>query len=167
MSGKTISQDAHTVFISINCRGHQLNLLSFIVCRQLLRSAMSSINLWTLVTLTLCLWNVGTGCTWMETQKGSRSMFQVFNNKTISMLQRMVSYTHRHKRYKLYTHVQQHRFHHPFHGKWAKKCLEILTDPLQLFCGFRVEGSRGTARQDSPGTDCQISLQSNTTKPSI
>uniref|UniRef100_A0A8C7FSJ3 Uncharacterized protein n=1 Tax=Oncorhynchus kisutch TaxID=8019 RepID=A0A8C7FSJ3_ONCKI len=48
---------------------------------------MGSISFWM-----FCTWNKTIGCSWMRTLPRSPSMFQVFSNNTITMLQKMVGY---------------------------------------------------------------------------
>ncbi|XP_045067081.1 interferon a3-like [Coregonus clupeaformis] len=50
---------------------------------------MGSISLWMFLVLTICTWNKTIGCTWMSTQPPPRSMFHVFSNYTITMLEKM------------------------------------------------------------------------------
>uniref|UniRef100_A0A8C8IKQ5 Uncharacterized protein n=1 Tax=Oncorhynchus tshawytscha TaxID=74940 RepID=A0A8C8IKQ5_ONCTS len=54
---------------------------------------MSSISIWMCLVLTICTWHKTIGCTWMKTPPRSPSMFQVFSNNTITMLQKMVGYS--------------------------------------------------------------------------
>uniref|UniRef100_A0A8C7WI60 Uncharacterized protein n=1 Tax=Oncorhynchus mykiss TaxID=8022 RepID=A0A8C7WI60_ONCMY len=53
---------------------------------------MGSISFWMCLVMTICTWNKTIGCTWMKTLPRSPSMFQVFSNNTITMLQKMVGY---------------------------------------------------------------------------
>ncbi|XP_055799664.1 interferon a3-like [Salvelinus fontinalis] len=50
---------------------------------------MGSISFWMCLVMTICTWNKTIGCTWMRTLPRSPSMFQVFSNNTITMLQKM------------------------------------------------------------------------------
>uniref|UniRef100_A0A8K9X1Q7 Secreted protein n=1 Tax=Oncorhynchus mykiss TaxID=8022 RepID=A0A8K9X1Q7_ONCMY len=50
---------------------------------------MGSISFWMCLVMTICTWNKTIGCTWMKTLPRSPSMFQVFSNNTITMLQKM------------------------------------------------------------------------------
>ncbi|XP_035623537.1 interferon a3-like [Oncorhynchus keta] len=50
---------------------------------------MSSISLWMCLVLMICTWHKTIGCIWMKTPPRSPSMFQVFSNNTITMLQKM------------------------------------------------------------------------------
>uniref|UniRef100_A0A4W5LP82 Uncharacterized protein n=1 Tax=Hucho hucho TaxID=62062 RepID=A0A4W5LP82_9TELE len=50
---------------------------------------MGSISLWMCLVLTICTWHKTIGCTWMKTPPRSLSMFLVFSNNTINILQKM------------------------------------------------------------------------------
>ncbi|XP_064843477.1 interferon a3-like [Oncorhynchus masou masou] len=50
---------------------------------------MGSISFWMCLVMMICTWNKTIGCTWMKTLPRSPSMFQVFSNNTITMLQKM------------------------------------------------------------------------------